>query len=120
MANHPEELRFDFTEPASEEDEEPVSEVELVTKTTTKATVVSAGEELVARIDRLRVTAGRTRPHVERPAPPRDAEDPHAQDADAALSIAGFYERVRRALQDEFAGEVWVVGEIRGLREARG
>ena len=37
-----------------------------------------------------------------------------------SLSIAQFYERVRRALALEFADEVWVTGEIRGLREARG
>ncbi|MDA8296865.1 MAG: exodeoxyribonuclease VII large subunit [Actinomycetota bacterium] len=36
------------------------------------------------------------------------------------LSIAGFYDRVRRALSFAFPGEVWVTGEIRGLKESRG
>jgi exodeoxyribonuclease VII large subunit len=39
---------------------------------------------------------------------------------DDALSIAQFYERVRRALLREFTDEVWVIGEIRGMRESRG
>ena len=37
-----------------------------------------------------------------------------------ALSVAQFYDRVRRALTREFTAEVWVVGEIRGMRESRG
>jgi len=44
--------------------------------------------------------------------------------ADAAveptLTIAAFYDRVRRALASEFGDEVWVAGEIRGFRESRG
>lgn len=37
-----------------------------------------------------------------------------------ALSIAEFYERVRGALAREFSDEIWVTGEIRGLKESRG
>ncbi len=37
-----------------------------------------------------------------------------------SFSIAEFYERVRMALSRAFPEEVWVVGEIRGLRESRG
>jgi exodeoxyribonuclease VII large subunit len=37
-----------------------------------------------------------------------------------SLSIAEFYARVRQALRNEFAEEVWVTGEIRSIRESRG
>lgn len=39
---------------------------------------------------------------------------------DETLSIAAFYARVRRALAGAFPDEVWVSGEIRGMKEARG
>ena len=47
-------------------------------------------------------------------------EEPLDGDPDGALTIADFYERVRRALATEFPDEVWVTGEIRGFRESRG
>lgn len=37
-----------------------------------------------------------------------------------SLTIAEFYVRVKHALRAEFAEEVWVVGEIRSIRESRG
>jgi exodeoxyribonuclease VII large subunit len=37
-----------------------------------------------------------------------------------SLTVAQFYRRVRRALEGEFADEIWVTGEIRGLRERGG
>ena len=40
--------------------------------------------------------------------------------SEGALSVAAFYERIRHALAREFADEIWVVGEISGLRESRG
>lgn len=40
--------------------------------------------------------------------------------SDGALSIANFYERLRRAMAQAFPAELWVTGEIRGLRESRG
>jgi exodeoxyribonuclease VII large subunit len=49
--------------------------------------------------------------------PRRGAEE---SPADPALSVSEFYERVKAALAREFSEEVWVVGEIRGLRESRG
>ena len=47
-------------------------------------------------------------------------EDGAPEQADEALTVAQFYDRVKRALAREFLDEVWVTGEIRGLREARG
>jgi exodeoxyribonuclease VII large subunit len=43
-----------------------------------------------------------------------------APKAESALSIAQFYNRVRRALLGEFPGDIWVVGEIRSIRESKG
>lgn len=40
--------------------------------------------------------------------------------SDGALSIAGFYDRLRQAVAEAFPGEWWIAGEIRGLRESRG
>lgn len=40
--------------------------------------------------------------------------------SDGALSIGAFYERLRLAIAEAFPGELWVTGEIRGLRESRG
>ena len=37
-----------------------------------------------------------------------------------ALSIAQFYGRVRQALLAEFADDIWIVGEIRSIRESKG
>ena len=45
-----------------------------------------------------------------------EAEDPEPE----SLTIAEFYARVRQALRNEFAEEVWVTGEIRSIRESRG
>jgi exodeoxyribonuclease VII large subunit len=58
--------------------------------------------------------------------PPDREADPGASDdlgrspVDDALSVSQFYERVKAALAREFTEDVWVVGEIRGLRESRG
>ncbi len=40
--------------------------------------------------------------------------------SDTALSVAGFYERLRRALRLEFPDEVWVTGEIRKVTVSKG
>ena len=42
------------------------------------------------------------------------------EEGEETLTIAGFYALVRDALAGAFPGEVWVSGEIRGLKEARG
>ncbi|MGA8680012.1 MAG: exodeoxyribonuclease VII large subunit [Acidimicrobiales bacterium] len=47
------------------------------------------------------------------------AAEPGAS-ADAALSVAEFYERVRFALRAEFPTEVWVTGEIRKVTVNKG
>jgi exodeoxyribonuclease VII large subunit len=70
------------------------------------------------------------RPLAAVPSSPVTAESPPADvaaevaDADGelepTLTIAAFYDRVRRALAAEFGEEVWVTGEIRGFRESRG
>jgi exodeoxyribonuclease VII large subunit len=50
-----------------------------------------------------------------------EVEDEHEGDLEPeSLSIAEFYARVRQALRNEFAEEVWVTGEIRSMRESRG
>ncbi len=43
-----------------------------------------------------------------------------AREVAPALSIAQFYDRVRQALLAEFAGDIWIVGEIRSIRESKG
>jgi exodeoxyribonuclease VII large subunit len=48
------------------------------------------------------------------------AADPGGAPVDGALSVTEFYERVKGALAREFTDDVWVVGEIRGLKESRG
>ena len=40
--------------------------------------------------------------------------------SDTALSVAGFYDRLRRALRLEFPDEVWVTGEIRKVTVSKG
>ena len=52
----------------------------------------------------------------------READEPLAdgRSSDGALTIAGFYDRLRGALSRAFPGEWWVTGEIRDLRESRG
>ena len=40
--------------------------------------------------------------------------------SDSALSVAGFYERLRIALRAEFPDEVWVTGEIRKVTVSKG
>ena len=50
-----------------------------------------------------------------------DVESDQPSDVEPeSLSIAEFYARVRQALRNEFAEEVWVTGEIRSIRESRG
>src|SRR5487761_1944573 len=48
------------------------------------------------------------------------ADDDRAVHESESLTIAEFYARVKHALRAEFAEEVWVVGEIRSIRESRG
>jgi exodeoxyribonuclease VII large subunit len=121
----PEEQRFDFA--------------------TDDAAPTSAGNELRRRMDDVlaaaqraeqrrsaagtpdrpagRRGAGAARPRRVQPggvadrSPGRGTEE---SPADTALSVSEFYERVKAALAREFSEEVWVVGEIRGLRESRG
>ena len=53
-----------------------------------------------------------------------DDEQREDEELDASgeesLTVAEFYERVKRALARAFVGEIWVTGEIRGLNERRG
>lgn len=60
---------------------------------------------------------GRRRPSAGEDLPAEDGTSPEAA---PALSIAQFYDRVRRALLREFDGDIWVVGEIRSIRESKG
>ena len=63
------------------------------------------------------------RPAPRRPpvvATERVESDAGADGAAPALSIAQFYDRVHQALLDEFPGDIWVVGEIRSIRERKG
>jgi exodeoxyribonuclease VII large subunit len=114
----PEEQRFDFV--------------------TDDAVPVDGGAELKRRIDDVLAAAqraeqrrGATDPR--RPARRRlprqtaaetadDGEPGGRRDSqvDGALSVTEFYERVKAALAAEFSEDVWVIGEIRGLRESRG
>lgn len=48
------------------------------------------------------------------------ANDVRDEPAEESLTVAAFYDRVKRALSQAFPEEVWVAGEIRGLRESRG
>ena len=52
---------------------------------------------------------------VETEVSPAEAAEPTEQ-AEESLTVAQFYRRVRRALEGAFSDEVWVTGEIRGLR----
>ncbi len=55
--------------------------------------------------------------------PDPDADDPGDLESaivEESLTVAAFYERVKRALVHAFPEDVWVTGEIRGLRESRG
>jgi exodeoxyribonuclease VII large subunit len=132
----PEEQRFDFAADVAENpvtgDDGPVTD--------------GAGSELRQRVDDVLAAAQRAeqrrgesvapvRPARRRaqgaarsPRTPPDAVgtgadvsgDPDAPGADEALSVSQFYDRVKAALAREFTEDVWVVGEIRGLRESRG
>ena len=132
----PEEQRFDFAADVAENpvtgDDGPVTD--------------GAGSELRQRVDDVLAAAQRAeqrrgesvapvRPARRRaqgaarsPRTPPDAVgtgadvsvDPDAPGTDEALSVSQFYDRVKAALAREFTEDVWVVGEIRGLRESRG
>ncbi len=53
--------------------------------------------------------------------PGTDEDDEEADEpGEESLTVAEFYERVKRALARAFVGEVWVTGEIRNLNERRG
>ncbi|MCU1491637.1 MAG: xseA, partial [Acidimicrobiaceae bacterium] len=49
-----------------------------------------------------------------------EGDDDAPVEAEESLTVAAFYDRVRSALNRAFPTEVWVTGEIRGLRESRG
>ncbi len=51
---------------------------------------------------------------------PAEEEGVAGEPGEESLTVAQFYRRVRRALEGAFPEEVWVTGEIRGIREARG
>jgi exodeoxyribonuclease VII large subunit len=132
----PEEQRFDF---AADVAENPVTGDDA-------AVTDGAGAELRRRIDDVLAAAQRAEQRrggsvaPARPArrraqgaarslrTPPDAVgtgadvsgDPDAPGGDEALSVSQFYDRVKAALAREFTEDVWVVGEIRGLRESRG
>ena len=132
----PEEQRFDF---AADDAEDSVAGADV-------AATDGAGAELRRRIDDVLAAAQRAeqrggapfapgRPARRRaqgaarsPRIPSDANgagadalvDPDVPGAEEALSVSQFYDRVKAALAREFTEDVWVVGEIRGLRESRG
>ncbi|HLI15794.1 MAG TPA: exodeoxyribonuclease VII large subunit [Acidimicrobiales bacterium] len=113
----PEELRFEFGldargEGAVPDEPRPVARAAPTGRRSRRPLDTAA--QLRQRIEGLRAQ-GTARAAV----PPEDTAA--ASDAEAeTLSIAAFYERVRRAIDREFAGEVWVAGEIRNLRERGG
>jgi exodeoxyribonuclease VII large subunit len=47
-------------------------------------------------------------------------DDGSGRPAEESLTVAAFYDRIKRALAQAFPAEVWVTGEIRGFRESRG
>lgn len=132
----PEEQRFDFgpdPEPASRERgaEELLARIEALegrvraADRTTRATVAleevvvteTAGDLVAFGREEYLAIVEEVDPDLEEALAEREVE---VAAPDEALSVAQFYERVRRALAREFAGEIWVTGEIRGLRESRG
>jgi exodeoxyribonuclease VII large subunit len=50
----------------------------------------------------------------------RAADEVEEAAAARAFSIAEFYARVRQALSGEFPGDIWIVGEVRSIKESRG
>jgi exodeoxyribonuclease VII large subunit len=83
----------------------------------------SAKSTVVEQAPRRVVTRQADNAPVEEPPAEEEAlleEDDESLEEPESLSIAQFYERVRRALSMEFTDEVWVTGEIRSLRESRG
>ncbi len=112
---------------------------------TDDAAAETAGDELKRRIDDVVAAAHRAKQHRGTQLPsgrrtsrrPAGARMPSVGSGEAvaatemsegsgesgvgeALSVTKFYERVKAALAREFTEEVWVIGEIRGLRESRG
>ncbi|MGA8295804.1 MAG: exodeoxyribonuclease VII large subunit [Acidimicrobiales bacterium] len=88
------------------------------------------GARLKQKIDSVLAAAERaaardTSPVARRERPTVDAEELSGRDDGAfeespALSISQFYDRVRKSLSDEFPGDIWIVGEIRSIRESKG
>ena len=131
VARDPEVQRFDFGE--ADEVQPPARADELVARVEAVHAVASRGRKRRQQVDvvvesylaeyplegfaegesegRSAVPPAESEAVVGEAAPREDAE---------TLTIAAFYDRVRYALRASFPDEVWVSGEIRGLREARG
>ncbi|MGD0742644.1 MAG: exodeoxyribonuclease VII large subunit [Acidimicrobiales bacterium] len=117
----PEEQRFDFAPggaPAEDTGAELKRRMDDVLAAAQRAEQRRVATGAPSRAPRRRAPgAGRARPDE---AGADDSAGPSAPVVDEALSVTEFYERVKAALAREFTEDVWVVGEIRGLRESRG
>jgi len=149
VPSSPEEQRFDFGSPSAEAEERDASESEAVRAADELLARVEAVRAVAARGARRVTRAQPATEVVLRALPGSIFDEPPSAEVPAmsaeptvdfdvddfdidkvleeepepegdSLSIAEFYERVRRALQAEFTDEVWVTGEIRGLRVSRG
>ncbi len=117
----PEEQRFDFVvDDAGRED--PGAELKRRIDDVLAA-AQRAEQRRGAAVPRHRQKGRRAPTGVRSSEVPPDTEtsgSPGEPQPDRALSVSEFYERVKAALAREFTEDVWVVGEIRGLRESRG
>jgi exodeoxyribonuclease VII large subunit len=142
VASDEQEQLFDFGVPPEEEHrppkrhesaEELVARVEAVHAAASRVrsrrrVVDEAAEAYLTAFPLEELDAPRGNPHPEGPGMEHrgadrlegDGTPDEMDDPEASLTIAAFYERVRRALAREFEDEVWVSGEIRGFRESRG
>lgn len=110
-ADGAEELRFDFAEPTPAT-ELPADPAPVPAPAAPQLSVVTAPPATTER-------------DLDAPRPddepfPVAAPAPLGGGSDQALSVAGFYERLKSAVRAVFPDEVWVTGEIRKCNESRG